>query len=165
MAIRKILVKHFAFGTWFKIFGTQFRMLRAPRILFPAFAIVGSVIVFDKNYPTLQWYDILLLFILLILVWIGFGFFKWSYFKLYPVKYEELDMEQEYDWLDMKRQGVMKIDGKYNRELTSKEQFRFDVITNIFKDKFKGNFVQLYNLYGLILAIAVIVISFIMFDE
>jgi len=103
--IRKWIVRNFVLGTWIKAFGKTWHTLRAPRVLFPLFVFVGMFITMDPNYPILQWYDFILLGLLAVGVWIGFNFFSWSYFGLYPVKYEEMDDEQKHDFLRAVKSG------------------------------------------------------------
>lgn len=98
--MRKILVKHFALGTWITIFGVTFHTLRAPRILFPLTVLTGLFIGGINPYDyTLGILDYLALANLLLFYWIGGGWFRINYFRLYPVKMEELDWEQKYDYL------------------------------------------------------------------
>ena len=161
--MRKLLVKHFVFGTWMILFGKQLHMLRAARILFPAFCITGSVITFyDPTSWTLEWFDIVLLIILALLVWIGFGFFNWGYFRLFPFTYDELDYEQKYDYLTMKQKGLLKKDGKFDTNLTEEELQDLNLIKLLYADEIdKVRFYQIHNLAGLVIGVASVVIGFI----
>jgi len=158
--IRKFLVQQFVLATYIKLFGKTFTFLRASRILFPMFAFIGMIIVTYPSYPLLQWWDFALLGILLIAVWIGFGFWNWGYFRLFPFEYDELDDEQKQNYLDGISQGKLK-----NPEQDYKFGFlvgwqipAFDKLTKMMKEKYSVSFAGLSNLLPLAITLVSILI-------
>lgn len=102
--IRKWIVKNFVLGTFVTVFGRTLHTLRAPRVIFPLFALTGIVMSADW---AIQWYDAILLGLIALSFWIGFPMFKWSYFRLFPIEYDELDDMQKYDWIRAQKSGSL----------------------------------------------------------
>ncbi|MFW6225716.1 MAG: hypothetical protein ACOC3V_01995 [bacterium] len=93
--LRKFIVRNFVLYKNFKLFGKTYNMLRASRIMFPSF-LAGSILSIIFFHLILV--KLLILVYLSTLVWVGFDLKGVGYFKLYPVKWEELDDEQKYQW-------------------------------------------------------------------
>ena len=93
--MRKFIVKNFVLYKNFTLFGKTFNMLRASRIMFPSF-LIGAIL--SVVFFHLLWVKVLILLYLSFLVWIGFDLYGIGYFKLFPVKWGELDDEQKYQW-------------------------------------------------------------------
>lgn len=158
--IRKWIVRNFALGTWVKIGGVKFHTLRAPRVIVPIFVITGLTIVTDPNYPAIQWFDIVLLSILTISFWIGFNFFKISYFSLWPVKYEEMDDEQKHDYLRAIAAFNIpnpEVEGRFG-PLNLEQMEEFYNLTQLQEVRYKKRFAGLKNLIPLVLSLITIVI-------
>lgn len=149
--MREFLVKQFVLATYVKLFGKTFTFLRASRILFPMFTIIGMIIVTDPAYPALQWWDFLLLTVLTAAVWVGFGFWNWGYFRLFPFKYEELDDEQKQNYLDGIKQGKLKNPEQdyHFGYLVGWQITEFERLTELQKQKYSGKFAGLTNLIPL----------------
>ncbi len=171
--IRKWLVHNFLLETWTKLFGKTLHFLRAGRVLFPLTAIVGMIITTDPNYPILQWWDFVLLFIWFFGMYFGFSFFKWSYFNLYPVKVSELDDEQRHghyrarlsgDLTNAKYKKVIDEDGDttlvYQQNLTKEEWQDYHDLTKMMEKKLEGNFAGLWNLVPLVGSILLVILWF-----
>jgi hypothetical protein len=93
-ALRKFIVKNFVLFYQFQLFGKTITSLRAPRIIAPSIFIGLFILSF-----TTQFYLHLIIFIYLgLLIWIGFSWGGLGYFKLFPVKWHELDFMQKYYW-------------------------------------------------------------------
>ena len=92
--MRQLIVKHFALNYTFKVFNINITSLRASRIIAPLFLITGILVAFfTPMWPTptlLLW-----LFYLLDAIAVFFGFI---YFKFKPVKWDELDKDQKYQY-------------------------------------------------------------------
>lgn len=90
--MRRLIVKLFALYYSFKIFKTTVSMPRASTIIYPLFLITGIVLAFftpDYPRPTLLlWF---LYFLDAVAVFFGF-----VYFRIKPIKWEELDDKQKY---------------------------------------------------------------------
>ena len=171
--IRKWLVSNFILESWVKLFGKTAHFLRAGRVLYPLTAIVGMIIATDPNYPLFQWYDFLLLGILFTGYWLGFSFFKWSYFNLWPVSVSELDDEQRHGHYRARLSGElttstwikgMDEDGNTTlinqQNLTDEEWADYHELTLMLEEKYKGNFSGLWNLVPLAVTIILIAIWF-----
>lgn len=151
-------------GTWITLFGKTFHTLRAPRVLFPLFVVVGVIITTDPLYPKFQWWDWISMLILSLGIWFGFTFFSWSYFKLFPVKYQELDDEQKHDFLRGIAAGVIKNpeqDNKYGF-LTPGQRVNFTRLTYYVENKYKGRFAGLKNLIPLTASILLVVVWYLL---
>jgi hypothetical protein len=90
--MRKLIVKHFALDYFITIFGKKFNAPRASRVIFPLFLLTGfTLIFFTPDYPEPS--PILWTFYILDLTALFFGF---VYFRIWPVKWEELDESQKF---------------------------------------------------------------------
>lgn len=108
-------MKHFVLDYRLKIFGKMYNAPRASRIIFPIMVITGYFAVTNPNYPTptsFVWFLYTLLTIAL--------FFGFVYFRINPVKWEELDDFQKFQY------GVFKFD-----ELTKQQQIEYNIICKI----------------------------------
>jgi hypothetical protein len=85
--IRKFIVDNFA-GYRISIFGTP--VVNATKIIFPFFVIMGVLYII---WPTWIVATIFLVGVVTI-IWIAFPFFKYSYFNLFPVEWDEM---KDYD--------------------------------------------------------------------
>jgi hypothetical protein len=104
--MRKWLVKNFVLDYMITLFGETYNAPRASRIIFPIFIITGILVATNPNWPNptiLIWF---MYFVTAISLFFGF-----IYFRLYPVKWEELDEFQKFQY------------GFFNGETLSSEQF------------------------------------------
>lgn len=92
-SLRNWLVKNFVLNYMFTIFGKTFNAPRASRIIFPLFFITGIFVARNPNWPT----PTLFIWILYALCAIAL-FFGFVYFSFFPVKWEELDKSQKYQY-------------------------------------------------------------------
>ena len=91
--MRKWLVKNFALDYMVSIFGKTYNAPRASRIIYPAFVITGIANLLNDNWPTptlFVWFMYLLTATSL--------FFGFVYFRFFPVKWEELDEFQKFQY-------------------------------------------------------------------
>ena len=158
--IRKWIVRNFVLGTWVKLFNVKFHTLRAPRVIVPVFVTTGLVIVTDPYYPAFQWFDIVLMGLLAICIWLGFNFFSWSYFSLWPVTYEEMDDEQKHDFLRAIQGGNVKNPEQENKYgfLIGWQIEEFHRLTQEQEKRYAGRFAGLKNLIPTGISLAVIVL-------
>jgi len=112
--IRKFIVKQFALGCTFKLFGKQIRMLRCSRIMFPYFILW----IFSQHYVP-EYIFCLLTALWVFQLWIGFNWFGFGYFEIWPVKFEELDDEQKIQF------GIIKAN-----ELTKEQLEELEKLNN-----------------------------------
>jgi len=93
--IRLFIVRQFALNYLIKIFGIgPWRTgLRCTRIIFPLVAITGYFWVTSPDYPNPTALAIVLFILMCISLFIGF-----IYFRIWPVKWEELDDFQKYQY-------------------------------------------------------------------
>jgi hypothetical protein len=157
--MRKWIVKNFVFGTWAKIGNVKFHILRMHRVIIPLLTVTGLTMLTDLNYLTFQWFDIVLLTILLTSLWIGYNLFKISYFSLWPFKYEEMDDEQKYDYLRAIKEYDIpnpEIEGRFgplNRQ-QMEEHYR---LTQIHEARYKKRFAGITNLIPSVISLIIIV--------
>jgi hypothetical protein len=91
--IRKLLVRNFVLDYTVNLFGKRYNAPRASRIIYPLMAITGWFAVTNPDYPTPTF-----------LVWVLYAllatslFFGFVYFRFYPVKWEELDKFQKFQY-------------------------------------------------------------------
>lgn len=107
-AIRQFIVKHFALdymSRTFIFFGAYRSAPRASRIIYPLMVITGFISVTNPDWPNPTFIIWMLYGLLAISLFLGF-----VYFKFFPVKWEELDNFQKYQY------GLLKAD-----ELTYKQ--------------------------------------------
>jgi hypothetical protein len=115
--MRKWLVKNFVLDYMINIFGKTYNAPRASRIIFPVFVITGIFVSINPDWPTptpLIWFLYLITAIVL--------FFGFVYFRFSPVKWEELDEFQKFQYGSVKNDSLteeqrkewIKIYEKYN---------------------------------------------------
>jgi len=115
--MRKWLVKNFVLDYMVSIFGKTYNAPRASRIIYPAFVITGIANILNDNWPTptlFVWFMYLLTAASL--------FFGFVYFRFFPVKWEELDEFQKFQYGSVKNDSLteeqrkewIKIYEKYN---------------------------------------------------
>lgn len=107
-AIRKFIVRQFALAYTVKLFGKYWSAPRASRITYPIFVLTGFVHVTNPDWPTptlLGWF---LLLLTATCLYIGFPWFGYGYFAKWPVKWEELDYWQKYQY-GFEMQDVMSL--------------------------------------------------------
>ena len=92
--MRKLIVKNFVLLAEFKLFGKTISYLRAARIMMPSF-IIGFILLNNIDNAFIK---ALIFIYFLLLIWIGFDWMGVGYFKLFPVKWNELDILQKYHW-------------------------------------------------------------------
>jgi hypothetical protein len=91
--MRKWLVKNFVLDYQHKLFGKMWNAPRASRIIFPLFVITGFLTARNLDWPEptpLIWFMYLLCAISL--------YFGFVHFQIFPVKWEELDEFQKYQY-------------------------------------------------------------------
>jgi hypothetical protein len=86
--MRKFLVKHFVLDYYFKLFGVLRNAPRASRIIFPLFVLTGWV--HATNPSIVSW---CLIGLAIASLYLGF-----LHFRLFPVKWEELDEDQKFQY-------------------------------------------------------------------
>ena len=91
--MRKWLVKNFVLSFSINLFGRTYNAPRASRIIFPLFILTGIANGLNDDWPT----PTPLIWVLYSLVAIAL-FFGFTYFRLYPIKWEELDRYQKYQY-------------------------------------------------------------------
>ncbi len=161
--MRNWLIRNFVLGTWVKAFGKTFHTLRAPRVLFPLIVVIGLIIGTDPAYPAIQWWDIVLLVILAVMMDFGFSFFPFSYFNLKPVKYDELDEEQQLDWLHAHHSGQLTT-AKYDKNgmrlngLTPDQVVEMKILEKLMESRYKDPWLSIKNIIPLLLSLALLVI-------
>lgn len=84
--MRKFLVSNFVLDYRIKLFGKHYNAPRASRIIFPLFVITGIANILNNDFPTPN----ILVWIMYFLVSLAL-FFGFVYFRIYPVKFKELD--------------------------------------------------------------------------
>lgn len=97
--MRKFIVKHFALDYITKAFGYTINFVRPATIIFPLFVLNG-IITIKYDYPTWQ---IIFLIPLVISLFLGF-----LYFRFFPVKWRELDMEQLFQYQSAIKRNVIR---------------------------------------------------------
>ncbi len=83
--MRKFIVKHFALDYICRVFDYTFNFTRSATFIFPLFVLNG-IIALKYDFPVWQ-----IVFLIPLAVSLFFGFL---YFRFFPVKWQELDMEQ-----------------------------------------------------------------------
>jgi hypothetical protein len=107
---RKFIVKHFALDYMSKkfiFFGAYVNAPRASRIIYPLMVITGLISVTNPDWPN----PTFLIWILYLLLAAAL-FFGFVYFRFYPVKWEELDDFQKFQY------------GKHNANSLTIQQFK-----------------------------------------
>lgn len=115
--MRKLIVKNFALDYMFNFFGTTYNAPRASRIIFPLFFITGLLNAFNEDWPN----PTFLIWVIYLLDAIAV-FFGFIYFHIYPVRWEELDNFQKFqfglfkfdDLTKAQRNEFYKIEKEYN---------------------------------------------------
>lgn len=87
--MRKFIVKHFALDYICKVYGYTFNFVRPATFIFPLFVING-ILAIKYDYPMWQ---IVFLIPLAISLFIGF-----LYFRFFPIKWQELELEQLFQY-------------------------------------------------------------------
>lgn len=126
--MRKLIIKHFALDYIAIIFGQRTNWVRAANIIFPLFCINGVYSIKTETYPLETTIGIILLALLVIALFFGF-----VYFKLYPVKWEELDRMQKWQYGHAASTGELSPAVKLSREQLN----YFNVIDEYYTDLFK----------------------------
>lgn len=91
--MRKFLVKNFVLDYRIKLFGKYYNAPRGSRIIYPLFVMTGIANILNDDFPT----PTLLIWLLYILVALSL-FFGFVYFRFRPVKFDELDDFQKYQY-------------------------------------------------------------------
>jgi hypothetical protein len=84
--MRKFLVRNFVLDYTIKLFGKHYNAPRGSRIIFPLFVITGIANILNDDYPTPNGLVWVLYFLVALALFFGF-----VYFRIYPVKFNELD--------------------------------------------------------------------------
>ena len=92
--MRKLIVKYFALDYFYNIFGWKLNGPRAGSIILPLFILTGlSLIFFTPDYPNPSFITWVLYLLDIIALFFGF-----VYFHFKPVKWEELDENQKFQY-------------------------------------------------------------------
>ena len=91
--IRQFLVRNFVLDYTVNLFGKMYNAPRASRIIYPLMVITGYISGTNPDWPT----PTLLIWALYLLVALAL-FFGFVYFRFYPVKWEELDNFQKFQY-------------------------------------------------------------------
>lgn len=91
--IRQFLVKNFVLDYTVKLFGKMYNAPRASRIIYPLMVITGYFSTTNPDWPTPTLFVWLLYLILAAALFFGF-----VYFRIYPVKWKELDEFQKFQY-------------------------------------------------------------------
>ena len=91
--MREFLVRNFVLDYQIKLFGKTYNAPRASRIIYPLMAITGWFAVTNPNYPTPTFFVWILYALLATALFFGF-----VYFRIHPVKWEELDDYQKFQY-------------------------------------------------------------------
>lgn len=84
--MRKLIVQQFALDAWIRVFGRVYNFPRASRIIFPLFVLAGIAEIYET-------FEAVTLILCAISVFFGF-----VYFRFYPVKFDELNDVQKYQY-------------------------------------------------------------------
>lgn len=136
-SLRKLIIRHF-WGLYriklpipsFSPLGFRMRWtaaLRASRIIFPTYLLAGFLILLEGYGGFGTWIALLSTPVFFFL---GFAW-KYSYFQLWPVKWEELDREQRWDLGKMSMQIV-----NFPFKMTAEQLDEWYLINNYFQIKF-----------------------------
>jgi hypothetical protein len=87
--MRQLLVKFFVLDYFFKVFGVRFNIPRASAIIYPLFSITCILVIFSA--PEIITWTLCLLNAIAI-------FFGFVYFRIKPVKWQELDTLQKFQY-------------------------------------------------------------------
>ncbi|WBL42396.1 hypothetical protein PBT90_16795 [Algoriphagus halophytocola] len=134
--LRQFIIKHFWGLYRMQIPWLFFRPLeirkrwtsavRPSRIIFPTYLICGILIILQGYGGLGTWISILAT---PVFFWLGFNW-KYSYFRLFPPTWDELDREQRWDY------GWAAINTpKCPWELTADQWYEWHLIDNYFKQK------------------------------
>lgn len=93
--MRKLIVKNFALSYSYKFLNKEYSSLRASRIIFPLFLLMGTVKVCDYSNGIENMSVLFTVSLALTVVSLYLGFF---YFNSYPVKWGELDDDQKWQY-------------------------------------------------------------------
>ena len=157
--MRKWLVHNFILEAWVNLFGKHVKFLRASRVLFPLVGIIGIIITTDPNYPALQWWDILMLIMLFIMLDFGFNFFPFSYFKKHPAKVEELTDEQRFSHYQARQSGQLTGDPAKHK-LTPAEEKDYANLVVMMQEKYASNFAGFWNIAPILFIVIFVIIWF-----
>jgi hypothetical protein len=91
--MREFLVRNFVLDYTVNLFGKMYNAPRASRIIYPLMVITGWFAVTNPDYPT----PTLFIWVLYALLATAL-FFGFIYFRIYPAKWEELDMLQKFQY-------------------------------------------------------------------
>ena len=167
--MRKFIVKHFSLGTWVRIFGKNWHFLRAARIIFPVGVFAGLVISVDPAWPAIQWWDVVVLFVFAVTLWLGFGGLLpnfLNYWHYNPVHWSELDEEQQQDYMRA-IDSLKVINYKYGvyTKLDDQQKADFNTLTRAMELKFLGKkTAQTFNLIPLGIGVFFFIIAWLILE-
>jgi hypothetical protein len=96
--MRKIIVRLCALSYFFRIGKRTLAFLRiSPLIVLTMLSFIILQLC-DSGPQDMDWWDWIPTSLFLVLIWIGFSWFGLGYFQLWPVKWEELDDMQKYQY-------------------------------------------------------------------
>ena len=147
--MRKLLVKYFVGDYYAKLFGSTFNWVRAANIIFPLGCINGIYLVKTDTVSLETVPGIILLGLFLVAVFFGF-----LYFRLKPIKWEELDDCQKWQFGTGVKMGMLK-----SKELLQADRLRewakLDIdMHNLLKTK------ENWNLTPLLINPSIMIITF-----
>jgi hypothetical protein len=146
--MRKIIVKLFALDYICRAFGKTVNFVRAANIIFPLMCITGTITVLG-GYAFESILGIVCLSLLLVSIFFGF-----VYFRLKPIKWEELDKSQKWQY----GRGVLTQGDRLGISITPEQRKEWDTLDEEIQDIENKKF---YNLKALLVNIVVIIVVFI----
>jgi hypothetical protein len=155
MSIRKFLVQNYELSTHVRIFGKTIITLRAGRIIYPLFILIGVIIIGNPLTYTFFWYHIPAYIFLALTIYFGF-----IHFRLFPYTWEELDTEQRYFWMMAynKAGGSGGMENIYPRSM-DQWNAEFWILQEIIeRNYYTGRFANLRSLTGLMASIIITII-------
>lgn len=111
----------------FRIYKRWASALRASRIIFPTYVICGILILIEGYYGFGTWISLIAT-----PIFFFFGFaWRYSYFELFPAKWEELDREQRWD---LGMMSIQIVNFPFQMNLEQLEEWH--LINNYYQIKF-----------------------------
>lgn len=104
--MRKLIVKYFALDYKCELFGTTITFVRAANVIAPVFFLNGILSIANENGPRTVM-EMIALALLAIVLFLGF-----VYFRIKPVKFNELDESQKYQYGQAISSGMLTEDVK-----------------------------------------------------
>lgn len=131
--MRKLIVKYFALNYTCEVLGKRVTFVRAANIIVPTFFLNGILTIANESGDKTI-FEIIALILLAIVLFIGF-----VYFRIKPVKFNELDENQKHQY------GIAALNGLLTKEvkLTKSELGEWIEIDEKLSKARKNNFLPL----------------------